>query len=267
MIHLCITPEREPKTRMMMEALAVGMGRRDCRILVGEPPDDEHPFVVWGQDWLTMRIVPEAYRQGRPFWTIDNGYWQPGRGTIRGYYRFCYRGMSPVLLPKTPDLRQPSVVLKPWRRDGRHVLLAMPGVHFGMALGIDVEGWVEWILPELRRHTDRPIRIRARDSREPLAADLAGAWALVTHSSNVAVDAAIGGIPVFVAPTSAAAPVGRTDLEIEEPVMPGRKGWLSSLASQHFTIQEMRSGIARTWMQRIAMQVDHEHGGRENRAA
>lgn len=267
MIYLLITPEREPKTRMMMEALAAGFGRRDCHIIVGEPPDDDHPFVVWGQDWLTMRIVPEAHRRGRPFWTIDNGYWHPARGTIRGYYRICYRGMSPVLLPKTADLRRPTIELKPWREDGRHVLLAMPGVHFGMALGIDVPGWCETIYAELRRHTDRPIKIRPRDTRDPLTADLAGGWCCVTHSSNVAVDAAIAGIPVFVAPTSPAAPVGRTDLEIEEPIMPGRKRWLWSLASQHFTIPEMKAGIARDWMRRIAMQVDNELCGRENRAA
>lgn len=268
MIHFAITPEREPKTRMMMEALAAGMGRRDCSIMVGEPPVDGNPFVVWGQDWLTARIVPEAYRAGRPFWTIDNGYWQPARGTIRGYYRLCYRGMSPVFLPKTADLRKPTITPKPWRAaaGGRHVLLAMPGVHFGMALGIDVAGWCETIEAELCRHTDRPIKVRPRESRDPLAADFANAWCCVTHSSNVAVDAAIAGIPVFVAPTSAAAPVGRTDLEIEEPVMPGRKRWIYSLASQHFTIPEMRAGIARDWMRRIAMQVD-EHGDSQDRAA
>lgn len=266
MIYLLVTPEREAKTRMLMESLAAGMGRRDCRVIVGEPPDDDNPFVVWGQDWLTLRIVPEAYRRGRPFWTIDNGYWQPGRGAARGYYRFCYRSMSPVLLPKTADLRQPTVALRPWRVDGRHVLLAMPGVHFGIALGIDVAGWVADIADELRRHTDRQIKVRPRDSQAPLAGDFAGAWCVVTHSSNVAVDAVIAGIPVFVAPTSAAGPVGRTDLEIEQPVMPGRNGWLRSLASQHFTVAEMRAGVARTWMQRIAMQVDG-NGGAENRAA
>jgi len=266
MIHFLITPEREQKTRMLMEALAAGMGRQGCRVMVGEPPDDEHTFVVWGQEWLTLRIVPEAYRRGRPFWTIDNGYWQPGRGTGRGYYRFCYRGMSPVLLPKTPDLRRPAVTLTPWRENGRHVLLAMPGLQFGLALGIDVTGWTETIKERIRRHTDRPIYVRPRDSRVPLAQDLAGAWCCVTHSSNVAVDAVIAGIPVFVAPTSAAAPVGRTDLEIEDAVTPLRKLWLRSLASQHFTVSEMRAGVARAWMQRIAMQVDG-HDGTEDRAA
>lgn len=256
MHYLCVTPERELKTTMIMRALARGFGAEAHRVINGEPPDDENPFVVWGQEWLTLRIVPQAYERGRPFWCIDNGYWNPARGTDRGYYRLTYRSMTPVLLPKTDDLRMAVVPLRAWRGDGRHVVLAMPGVHFGAALGIDVGEWCARIEGELRAHTDRPIKIRLRDSRIPLSRDLDRAWALVTHSSNVAVDAVIAGMPVFVAPTSAAAPVGRTDLDIENPVMPPRKRWLRSLASQHFTIAEMASGEAWRWMRRIAKQVD-----------
>jgi hypothetical protein len=258
MIYCCITPERPDKTRMMMAALAGGIGR-DANIVYGAPPDDGNPFVVWGQEWLTMRIVPEAVRRGRPFWTLDNGYWNPARGTSRGYYRFCYRGMSPVLLPKTPFLREPTARMQPWREDGGHVLLAMPGVEFGVAMGIDVKGWCATIVGEVYAKTEalgRELRVRMRDERRPLADDLRDCWALVTHSSNVAVDAVIAGIPVFVAPTCPAAPVGRTDLDLAEPFMPGRNGWLKSLASQHFNLAEMRNGEAWKWMRHIADYVD-----------
>lgn len=264
-MYFCVTPEREDKTTMLMRALSRGMGAAPYQIVIGEPPADDHPFVVWGQEWLALRIIPDAVRRGRPFWHIDNGFWQPGRGGERGYYRFTYRGMSPVQL-SGDDLRLAPVTLKPWRRDGKHVLLAMPGVHFGLALGIDVAGWCATIEVRLRQATDRPIRIRPRNSRVPLAQELANAWCCVTHSSNVAVDASIAGIPVFVAPTSAAVPIGRTDLEIEQPAMPGRKNWLRSLASQHFTIAEMANGTARQWMRRVEEFVDG-NGVPQDRAA
>lgn len=269
MIYLCITPERQAKTRMIMSALAAGIGR-DAQVVLDGPPDDGNSFVVWGQEWTTMRTVPEAVRRGRPFWTLDNGYWQPAKGTDRGYYRFCYRGMSPVYLEKTPFLRRPTVALKPWRQDGGHVLLAMPGVHFGMALGIDVKGWCATIVGEVYAITQklgRELRVRMRDeTRRPLSADLRNCWAVVTHSSNVAVDAVLAGIPVFVQPTSAAAPVGRLDLDLANPVTPGRDRWLYSLASQQFSVAEMRSGEAWKWMQRIAACVDGNRG-EENCAA
>lgn len=259
MHYLCITPEREGKTRMMMTALAAGAAAlgEPHRVVLGEPPDDGAPFALWGQEWLALRTLPQAFASGRPFWHIDNGFWDPARGRSVGYYRITYRGMTPVLLPREFDPRAATVRLKPWRSVGKFVLLAMPGIHFGIALGIDVPGWCTTIEARLREATKRPIRVRTRDSRAPLSRDFDNCWCCVTHSSNVAVDAAIAGIPVFVEPTSPAAPIGRTDLDIEAAVTPGREMWLRSLASQHFTLDEMRSGIAMRWMRRIAEFVDH----------
>jgi len=258
-IYCLVTPERQQKTRMMMSALAAGIGR-EAKVMLGEPPDDMSPFVVWGQEWLTLRTVPEAIRRGRPFWTLDNGYWNPARGTDRGYYRFCYRGVTAVLLPEDMGLRMADRLLQPWRDDGGHVLLAMPGEQFGIALGIDVKGWCATIVGEVYAGTQklgRELRVRVRNEKtRPLADDLRNCWALVTHSSNVAVDAVRAGIPVFVQPTAAAAPVGRTDLDLANPALLARKHWLRSLASQQFTIAEMRSGEAWRWMRRIAEYVD-----------
>lgn len=268
MIYCLVTPEREAKTRMMMSALAAGIGR-EAKVVVGEPPDDGNPFVVWGQEWLTLRTVPEAVRRGRPFWTLDNGYWNPARGTDKGYYRFCYRSMSPVFLPKSDDLRLAAVPLKPWRDGGGHILIAMPGIHFGMALSVDVKGWCATIVGEVYARTQKlglELRVRTREETRPLADDLRNCWALVTHSSNVAVDAVIAGVPVFVQPTSPASPVGRLDLDLAKPILPPRKHWLRSLASQQFSVAEMRDGTAWRWMQRIADFVDGNRSDQDRAA-
>jgi hypothetical protein len=68
----------------------------------------------------------------------------------------------------------------------------------------------------------------------------------VTHSSNTAVEAARLGIPVFVEPTSAAAPVGNLRLDnLESPAMPdNRRQWFSSLLMQQFSLAEMQAGVA-----------------------
>jgi hypothetical protein len=89
-------------------------------------------------------------------------------------------------------------------------------------------------------------------SKTPLADDLRNCWALVTHSSNVAVDAVLMGIPVFVAPTCPAAPVGNLDLaKLETPDMPDRARWFDSLMAQQFTVDEMRSGLAKEYLQMV----------------
>lgn len=264
MLYCCITPERERKTARIMTALVAGACPDDASVITGEPPTGNDPFVVWGQDWLTCRVVPGALAARRPFWHVDNGYFRPAGGTARGYYRMTYRGFSPILLPsrlRAPELRPRFL---DWKRNGRDVMIAMPGRSFGQAIGLNVGGWIETIEQRVRAKTDRPIVVRPKPKTIPMdgvqAGDFRNVWALVTHSSNVAIDAVVAGIPVFVAPTSPAAPVGRTDLDIEHPVRPERDAWWASLMSQQFTLEEMRRGIARRYMRAIAAQVDNQQG-------
>lgn len=258
MLWCCVTPERVGKTTMIMKAMSDGNPK--AKMIIGEPPDDGEPFIVWGQEWLTLRIVPDAIKKGRPFWHLDNGFWRPSRGTSDGYYRITYRGFSPVLLPWSDTMlyRLLRVEQQPWRTDGKHIVIGLPGTSFGMAAGISSEEWVATIEERVRAATDRPIIVRPKLSKTPLREDLKNCWALVTHSSNVAVDAVIAGVPVFVAPTNPAAPVGRTDLDLEHPVTPLRDPWLGSLMSQQFTLDEMRTGVAGVWMKRVADFVDQK---------
>jgi hypothetical protein len=254
MLWCCVTPERRDKTRRIMEALAEGWGE-PAQVIEGSPPDDGEPFVIWGHRWLAETVIPQAEASGRPYWFIDNGFWNPGGNDGRGYYRFTYRGLSPVLL--TDCEWRPVPLLAPWRRNGRHILIAMPGVHHGLAHGLDLTHWRANIEHKVRKHTRRPVIARRKGSGKTLAEDLYDCWALVTHSSNAAVDAVIAGVPVFVDGASAAAPVGNLDVsQIEQPVMPDRTRWLHSLACQHFTLDEMRDGAAWRCLWKVREQVE-----------
>lgn len=248
MLWCCIEPERVEKTTPIMQAMARGFGGRTC---LGDPPDDGEMVVVWGQLWTALRVIPQAIRQGRPFLHIDNGYIRPAKGTLTGYYRITYNGMSPVFLPGAPKARL-RLHMESWRAQGRHVIIALPGENFGRALGLNMMHWIMQSQISARPHTRRQIVIRPRKTHKPLASDLQGCWALVTHSSNVAVDAVMNGIPVFVAPTSPAAPVGNFDLaKLEHPDLPDRRPWFNSLIAQQYTIDEMRSGLAREYLQMV----------------
>jgi hypothetical protein len=83
---------------------------------------------------------------------------------------------------------------------------------------------------------------------------------VVTHSSKVAVDAVIAGVPAIVEPSNPAAPVCSTRLEdIETPLMPSRAKWWASLMAQQFTLDEMRRGFAAEAMQAIRDQRGGEN--------
>jgi hypothetical protein len=245
MLWCCVEPERIEKTTPIMEAVAAGFGGRIC---CGEPPDDGEMFIVWGQRWTALQAIPKAIRQGRPYLQLDNGFTNPARGGPKGYYRISYNGPGPVFWPDAPPDRTGQVI-RPWRGTGRHILVGLPGVHFGRAWGLSMDQWIAGSITILRRHTRRQAYCRHKNSIRPLAHDLRDCWAVYTHSSNIAVDAVLAGIPAFVAPTNPAAPVGNLDLaNIETPAMPERQPWLNSLMAQQYTLCEMRSGLARDYL-------------------
>lgn len=243
MIWLCVTPNRKDKTGRLMEALHKG-SPDNTRLIEGPPPNDGNPFVVWGQLWTALEIIPHALRTGRPFWHIDNGYYRSAGGRPSGYYRITYNGMTPAYFDIHHTRLQ--VDFTPWRQSGHHIVLAMPGEHFGKAIGANVARWRNTIRKRIEANTDRRILVRNKGpGNRMLSHDLKHAWALVTHSSTAAVEAVRLGIPVFVHELSAAIPVGNLDLaDLEDPIMPTRHRWWQSLMWQQFTLQEMAAGIA-----------------------
>jgi hypothetical protein len=256
MLWVCIEPERREKTLRILGSFAQGWGEH-VKLCEGMPPDDGNPFIVWGQKWTALEAIPKAIAQNRPFWQLDNGYWMSGGGRNVGYYRISYRGLQPVFLKDAPPRAEAiGVKMAPWRKDGEHIVFALPGEGYGRAVGLDMKSWVRETQDRLRDLTKRPIVVRPKDSTTPLAHDLRNAWALVTHSSNVAVDAVLAGVPVFVAGTSPAAPVGRTEFDFENPVMPERKDWLNSLMCQQFTLPEMQRGTAFHYLSKVREMVD-----------
>jgi|SRR5581483_9896605 len=260
----CVTtPERRDKTTVIMSALAHGWP--DARIIEGTPPDDGTPFVIWGHLWNALDLIPAAIRERRPFWHIDNGFYKSAGGTQVGYYRIAYRGICATSLNDPPAERadQIGAIFQPWRIRGGHIVIAMPGENYGRCIGLNMADWIERIEARVRRHTRRPIIVRRkRDAKSnPIARDLSGAWALVTHSSNAAIDAVRAGIPVFCEPTCAAAPVGNIDLaNIDDPARPPRESWWRSLMCQQFTLDEMRDGTAYEYLRRVRKQVDRADG-------
>lgn len=246
--------------RPLMEALAEGWP--GARVCLGRPPSMADPFIVWGQVWLAEEMIRASLRLGRRrFFQIDNAFFKPARGSLVGYYRFMCSRPDPVVLSnpqllrqrmRDPDLR---AEFRRWRRSGDHVLVAVPGQEFGRAFGIDVPGWSRSIVARVRAATSRPVRVRERDATRPLQEDLDGCWAVVTHSSNVAVDAVLAGVPVFVEPTSMAAPVGNLSLrDLRNPACPPRRMWWASLMCQQFSVPEFRDGTAHRYLSAVARQ-------------
>jgi hypothetical protein len=260
-IWCCISPNRTEKSGRVMKSLAAGWP--GARVVTGPPPDDGNLFICFGQIWLAEDLIKKAIPEGRKFFQVDNGFWKPSRGQPHGYYRLMYSRPDPVLVTDLtllksrmrdggPDIR---VDYKPVRQEGEHVLVAMPGEEFGRAHGLDMRPWMKSIVERVRKVTKRRVIVRDRMATSSLSFDLRHCWAVVTHSSNVAVDAILAGIPVFVEPTSMAAPVGNLSLDqLEAPIFPSEDlfhTWWASLMCQQFTHREMQRGDAHFYLSAI----------------
>jgi hypothetical protein len=191
--------------------------------------------------------------EGRPWIYWDRGYCDRVFATClpvganMGYYRWHVGAFQARKIRDVPDDRwrklRASHVVRPWQKDGKHIVIAAPTRTYGKFHG--TRDWIANTIDALARVTDRQLVIRDKEQykRRPIQRDLEGAHCLVTHGSNAAVESVILGCPVFVDSSSAAAMMGQTDLsKIESPVYPDREKWLHSLAYDQFTEAELCNG-------------------------
>ncbi len=224
----------------------------------------------------SLATILQCQREGRTWWLCDNGYFRPGKSES-SYFRITrndlqHTGRGELPYPKymaRARWAQLGLQIKPWRTGGKHVLVCPPLRLAGATWGYDADEWLHRTFKALRRYTAREIRVRAKmswndnktantagyEGREkptnssmmvPLADDLIDCHAVVVRTSNCAVEALLAGVPVFCTHECAAEPMGLMDLtQIESPVRPdGRERWAALLASNQFSLSEMRSGFA-----------------------
>ena len=237
----------------VIRAFAKGVG---CRLAYAEDEPgllSEIP-VVWGVLRESDRILAQAKAQQLYFFYIDHAYFHRGHGNSYRISRNRYEA-GPVRDCPPDRFERLDVDVRPWRDSGTDIIVCPPTEYFMQAH--DCADWLDQTLATLEKHTDRPVIVRVKpqpgETAVPLEQALETAHALVTHSSNVAIEAACLGTPVFVEPASAAVPVGLTDLrKIESPVYPDREPWLAHLAYNEFSFEEIEEGTA--W--RLLMELE-----------
>jgi len=164
-----------------------------------------------------------------------------------------------------------NIDYRSWRTQGKHILLCtQPQDNWSMDQMCPFT-WAENTVQEIRKHTDRPIRLRPHPNhvdkcffemkkrnvdidycdlkersvfRWNFLDECKGAWAMVTHNSTASVDSATYGIPTFVTSDLAMSyPVANTDLsKIESPNMPDRDQWLNDLGYANWSMHEVENG-------------------------
>lgn len=232
--------------RILLESVARADGAVSTVAELEQLPASVVPWVCCAAE---LADIIAAWRaSGREFIYWDRGYvrrlggvWLP-TDSSDGYYRCHRNAFQMARIRDVPGDRweKLNIDVLPWHR-GRAVVVAGTASDYWRLH--KAEGWIERTVHRLKSVTDRPIVVRGKDSRRPLAEDLKDAHCLVAHGSNAAVEAVLMGCAVCVDPVSAAALVGITDVsQIEAPVYPDRQAWMHSLAYSQFTQRELLDG-------------------------
>lgn len=227
----CLPQKGKSKARKVCEAFAVGAGGQVVEPYPATLPPG--PVMFYGVRPAWQHLHRQAVSEGRAWYLADNGFF--GREV---YFRIAKNAVQAAQCPPDHErLAVHGIEIQPWRQDGRHIVVALQSDEFMET----VAGWTGDLAAWARERTDRPIRIRRKYDETPLADDLRGAWALVTWSSNAAVEAICAGIPA-IALGESVAPEGQ---DIEAPPMEfDRVAWAARLAASQWTLKEMRQGLA-----------------------
>ena len=211
------------------------------------------PVVLRG---ITKRKQMEACKAaGRDFYYIDTGYF--GNGKKKWYHRITKNDVQwfgPIV--DRPSDRLDRTGVRPKKmRSGKNILIAPPSQKLLNNYDIVLEEWLSTVQAEIKKHTDRPIVIRAKQGRSTRINDDTIEMALdrnvhclVTFSSIAAGEALLHGKPAITLGPNAAAPLCSHSIsEIENlriPSLDEVEAWARHLAYCQFTEAEMRDGTA-----------------------
>jgi hypothetical protein len=192
-------------------------------------------------------LLDRCILEKRDFLYLDNGYFKPGH--FNGYFRvtrnaYMHDGSG---IAKPHRWRALDKMILPWKRNADFVLVCPPNPVYASLRGFNAALWLNETQRVLKEATDREIRIRLKPGKansEPLSQALRGCHALVTHSSNTAVDSLLAGVPVFCTDKCSASCMGIADLRrIEAPFYPDdRERFCQVLAANQWTLAEMKDG-------------------------
>lgn len=226
--------------------------------------------VLWNGRMAQNKTVWEQNRlHNRPVIVLEVGalnrgtMWKVG---LNGINRDAY------FAPKKNNNERANMLglkLKPWtyNEDGPIVICLQHNKSQQWATMPPHDKWLDTTLSTIRKRTDRLIIIRPHprcpiplfsdkyknvDVQYPVKNnttyddyefDMSDAYAVVSWSSNPAIQAILQGVPVFVGPSSLAYDVAQHSVkEINNPIRPDRTQWLNDLAHVEYSTHEIAAG-------------------------
>jgi hypothetical protein len=220
--------------------------------------NSKEPIVLRGI--LKHKVMKQCWEDERDFYYMDSGYVGNYKSSINpmGYkvfHRIVKNDLQHNAIIDRPSDRWEKLKYKipTWKKNGRNILVVMPSDKPAKFYNIDMKQWREDVVNTIKQHTDRPIVIREKASRQQriiktIYEELDNAYAVVTLQSIAATEAILYGVPAFGLEANAATPLSLNDLtKIETPLYADQDlvyKWACHLAYGQFHNSELKDGTA-----------------------
>jgi hypothetical protein len=256
---ICYADPNKPRTGFILQQFA--RGARGAVVFDGKYRPGA-PAAFFGVQPHTRPAFLSAMNAEEDYYYIDNGYFS---GLFKGaeYYRVTQNHLQyhKKIEPDYNRLKRQRVNVLEWQEPGSFILFCPPGQFwFEQVLGADASAWRKKMLTKLHNATDMMVveRLKPKNIHEyrasPAENALRGCYAVVTFSSNIALQAVLRGIPAYCNQLSAASHIcntidDTTDLKtvLENPVkktVSERADWAATLAANQWTLSEISEGKA-----------------------
>lgn len=227
---------------------------------------------------LNLKNIPTIFVDSNIF-GYSKQYTHCSRYSINGVYPsdgdyFLYMPFDSQKLEKLLIMHDCNI--KPWRKNGNHILVLGQRTMGWSMLGINRKyvlhgfDWLVHIIEKIKFYSDRPIVVRLHPHdyeytesntkqliekfgntitisvNKKITEDLNNAWCCVGFNSSPNCASAIEGVPVYLDDpiNSWAKDIAFDNLEkIENPPIFDRKEWLHKISHIHYTADEIKSGL------------------------
>ncbi len=240
------------------DAFAAGLKACGYQFVEGFPggaPSRDDVLITWNRYGHFDEVAKIFERCGCQVLVAENGYIGRDKNGQQLYAlaRNQHNGAGSWHVGKEDRWSALGIELKPWRADGKHVLIcAQRGI--GSPVTAMPQGWPEGVAARLGELTRRDIRIRLHPETRgltvevrPLEDDLRDCWAVVVWGSGAGLKAMAAGIPVLSAmPNWIGSSAAAADLrQVEDPLpykRDARPQMFHSLAWAQWTLDEIAAG-------------------------
>lgn len=211
---------------------------------------NKHVAIGYGILRRTADVFRHNAANNIDYYEVDRGYINPSH--YEGYYRISRNALQATYKEQDlPGGRLDRLKFEKanWHHPKGQIIVCPPSEYIENHCNF-VPGWWEREIVKVLENGNRSFKVREKSDTTPLEHDLKDAYCVITFNSNVAVDAAIKGVPVV---TGAHSIAGRwcgnsltnvVDGKIAPPTAERVDKLLRFISHNQFTLEEMRDGSA-----------------------